>query len=110
MSELLDDEAREKAAAALIAYNAMETTKRRHFDYLSMLESKRKKFNLDATPEETALLGALLQDHDYAVKTFKAQAQVLQSESPESHRSLFRYIGLLNQIFSDSNEAMESSH
>ncbi len=110
MDELLDNETRDIAAAALIAYNAMETTKRRHFDYLNMLESKRKKFNLEATSQEKDLLDSLLQDHDHAVKTFKREAQSLQSASPASHLSLFQYIALLNQVFSDSADRPESSH
>lgn len=110
MGEVLDDETRELAAEAMIAYNAMETTKRRHFDYLNMLESKRKKFNLEATSEETELLASLLRDHDQSVKSFKLQAGSLQSVSPESHLSLFKYIGMLNKLFGDSAAASESSH
>lgn len=110
MAELLNDEMRDLASVALLAYNAMETTKRRHFDYLNMLESKRKKFNLEASSKEKALLGSLLADHDRTVKYFKTEAQLLQKASPEAHRSLFTYIGLLNEVFTDSASASDSSH
>jgi|GEM_PF-6244895 len=79
MAELLNDEMRDLASVALLAYNAMETTKRRHFDYLT-------------------------------VKYFKTEAQLLQKASPEAHRSLFTYIGLLNEVFTDSASASDSSH
>jgi len=53
------DQYRLEFAPVLRSYNAMETTKRRHFDYLSMLENKKKKFNLSATAEEELTLGNL---------------------------------------------------
>lgn len=110
LADLLDDEFRGVVSQALIAYNAMETTKRRHFDYLNLLESKRKKFNLDATAEEAALLAALLSDHDQTVKHFKSEAQFLQKSAPAAHIALFKYIGMLNEVLGDSAESDTPSH
>lgn len=110
LDQLLSDNTRTLVSAALIAYNAMETTKRRHFDYLNKLESKRKKFNLEATSAEQALRASLLADHDQTVKNFKAEAQRLQSVSPEAHLSLFKYIGLLNELADDATASQSASH
>ena len=98
MSELLEDSTRELVSPALIAYNAMETTKRRHFDYLNLLEARRKNFNIEATSEERDLLASLLTDHDHAVRNFKTQTELLQNAAPEAHVSLFKYIGMLNEV------------
>lgn len=108
MAELLDDSTRNSVSDALLAYNAMETTKRRHFDYMSLLEAKKKKFNLSITEEEQALLKTLLTDHDLAVKNFKQQSQSLLLAEPAAHRSLFNYIGVLNEALGEV--AAVSSH
>ena len=97
MQGLLDDATRESVAMAFQAYNAMETTKRRHFDYLNLLDSRQKKFNLKATSDQNALLAALLKDHDSAVNHFKQLAGELKRSDEKAHLSLFQYIGLLNE-------------
>lgn len=84
-------------APVLRSYNAMETTKRRHFDYLAMLENKKKKFNLSATDEEKLTLENLLRDHDEEVKVFKQLSDCLKSEDALAHQALFEYIGSLNR-------------
>lgn len=109
MTDLLTDELREHAEEALLAYNAMETTKRRHFDYLNQLESKQKKFNLAATETERQLLASLLTDHDRTVRSFQAQAQALQESAPEAHVALFKYIGLLHQTIGPGADVEASS-
>ncbi len=91
------DQFRADFAPVFRSYNAMETTKRRHFDYMSMLEHKKKKFNLSATAEETLVLGNLLRDHNDEVHTFKRLSDALKNESPLAHQSLFEYIGSLNR-------------
>ncbi len=110
LADLLDEHTRKLAAVALGAYNAMETTKRRHFDYLSTLESKHKKFNLKATADETELLASLLQDHNQSVEYFKEQAQQLKSISPDAHSSMLMYIGRLNRLAGSSAAAPASTH
>jgi len=97
MQGLLDDTTREPVAKAFQAYNAMEATKRRHFDYLNLLESRQKKFNLKATSDQSALLAALLKDHDMAVTNFKQLAGELKRSDEKAHLLLFQYIGLLNE-------------
>ena len=109
MSALLKDDTRELVSPALIAYNAMETTKRRHFDYLNLLEAKRKNYNIEATGEERELLASLLTDHDHAVKYFKDESRRLQDSAPEASVSLFKYIGRLNEVL-EFVEAAGSSH
>ncbi len=110
MTELPDDELRKTTVLAFSAYNAMETTKRRHFDYLNLLEAKRKKFNLEATSKERDLLASLLADHNLAVTGFKAQAEHLKRTAPDAHLRLFQYIGCLNEVFDDLETASKSSH
>jgi len=79
------------------SYNAMETTKRRHFDYLSMLENKKKKFNLTASPEESLMLENLLRDHNDEVHAFKQLSDALKADDPIAHQAFFEYIGNLNR-------------
>ena len=76
--------------SAMRSYNAMETTKRRHFDFLTLLETKKKKFNLDATLQESEMLRRLLRDHDEEVRAFKARCEVLRAENEEAHTAFFR--------------------
>jgi len=88
---------REDFAPAFRSYNAMETTKRRHFDYMSMLENKKKKFNLPATSEESVILESLLRDHNDEVHMFKHLSDTLKSANPIAHQAMFEYIGSLNR-------------
>ena len=92
-------------ASVLSSYNAMETTKRRHFDYLSMLENKKKKFNLPATPDEVTTLQDLLRDHNEEVQNFKKLSAGLKSGNPIAHQACFEYIGRLNQALAPANSA-----
>lgn len=94
----MTDQQREAAAAAWQAYNAMETTKQRHFDYLNVLERKKKNFNLDPTEEDNVILEQLLKDHDQHVKLFTHQSQALKEKNPETHQALFLYIGKINEL------------
>jgi len=105
MQGLLDETTREPVATAFQAYNAMETTKRRHFDYLNLLESRQKKFNLQVTSDQNALLAALLEDHDHAVKNFKLLAGELKRRDEQAHQSLFKYIGLLNETLGEAGQS-----
>lgn len=89
-------------SSAMRSYNAMETTKRRHFDYLTMLESKKKKYNIEATVEERELLESLLLDHHEEVQAFKKRCDQLKVENEDAHQALFEYITRLNGVFSSS--------
>ena len=75
----MNSEHRATATAAWQAYNAMETTKRRHLDYLSALESREKRFNLAPNDAENSMLKRLLTDHDSQVSAFKAAGSVARS-------------------------------
>ncbi len=81
------------AASTWEAYNAMQTTKQRHYDLLQILENKKKKFNIDPTEKDQALLKNLLSDHDAQVKRFTEASQELKAADAEAHRALFVYIG-----------------
>jgi len=109
MTELLEDETRELVSPALIAYSAMEATKRRHFDYLNLLEARRKNFNLEMNDDQKKLLASLLTDHDQAVVNFKAQSLQLQESAPDAHISLFKYIGMLNELVESAQVADPNS-
>ena len=77
-------------------YNAMETTKRRHFDYLSHLESRRTKFNLEPSQLENEMLTQLLRDHDEQVNAFKAASQKLRQSDPKAFDALWSYVNDIN--------------
>ncbi|MDH3693507.1 MAG: hypothetical protein OER96_02920 [Gammaproteobacteria bacterium] len=83
------------------AYNAMETTKQRHFDLLTAVETKKKNFNLDPTEKESQLLKNLLRDHDMQVSAFKSASDNLKQHDPDAHTALFAYIGEINTVLHD---------
>ena len=85
------------AALAWQAFNAMETTKRRHFSLLEVIDNRKKNYNIDPGEREKALLACLLRDHDEQVKRFTESSMALKSENPEAHKVLFSYIGEINQ-------------
>ena len=89
-------------APAWQAYNAMETTKRRHFDLLEIIDNKKKNYNIDATAADQHLLSCLLRDHDEQVKRFTAASMQLKESDPEAHTALFVYIGGVNNAASQS--------
>jgi len=78
------------------AYNAMETTKRRHFELLEILDNKKKNYNLDATEREQGLLACLLRDHDEQVRRFTEASKALKLRDATAHTALFTYIGSIN--------------
>ena len=90
------DQYRSAFSSAMRSYNAMETTKRRHFDFLTLLDAKKKKFNLQATPQEASKLEQLLKDHHEEVQAFKLRCESLKLEDPQAHRAMFEYIAELN--------------
>lgn len=83
----------------------METTKQRHFDLLTLLENKKKKFNLNPTQQDTELLEQLLRDHDEQVKAFTAESNHLKTADPSAHLAMFEYIGQINEVLSGVREA-----
>lgn len=100
----MTDQQRKESGATWQAYNAMEATKHRHFDFLNYLERKKKNFNLDPTDEDNQVLGQLLKDHDEQVKLFTHQSLQLKKENPETHLALFLYIGKINELVESSPE------
>jgi len=95
--ELLDD----VAAMALQAYNAMETTKRRHFELLEVLDNKKKNYNIDPTEHDKKLIAFLLRDHDEQVKRFTQASIELKGTDRPAHAALFAYIGMINHVFDE---------
>ena len=88
------------------AYNAMETTKRRHFDLLEIIDNKKKNYNIDPTAADQHLLSCLLRDHDEQVKRFTAESMALKALDAAAHTALFVYIGGVNNIA----EAAHTTH
>ena len=86
------------AAETWQAYNAMETTKRRHFERLEILDNKKKNYNLDPSEKEKVLLASLFKDHDEQVKRFTKLSTDLKSADSKAHRALFVYIGFIGNI------------
>ena len=83
------------AADSWEAYNAMQTTKQRHYDVLQILENKKKKFNLSPSESDKQKLAQMLEQHDIRVKQFIAMSAQLKAEHPNSHSLLFKFIGQL---------------
>lgn len=77
------------------AFNAMETTKRRHYQLLEVLDNKKKNYNLDPNEREQVLLANLLKDHDEQVRRFTALSAELKQTNADAHKALFVYIGAL---------------
>ena len=75
----------------------METTKRRHFDYLGVLESARKNQDRAPTEHEQAMLAQLLRDHDDQVKLFAEASAALKAADGEAFAALWEYIGEINR-------------
>ena len=86
------------AALAWQAFNAMETTKRRHFDLLEVLDNKKKNYNIDPTKRDKALIDCLLRDHDEQVKRFTHASAELKEADAVAHAALFAYIALVNSV------------
>lgn len=79
------------------AYNAMETTKRRHYDLLEIIDNKKKNYNIDPTEKDQRLLSCLLQDHDEQVKRFTRASQELKQQDPAAHLAIFAYMSGIGQ-------------
>ena len=94
------------ASDAWEAFNAMETTKRRHYRLLEILDNKRKNYNIQPSQREQSLLASLLRDHDEQVKRFTAASMQLKQMDAQAHMSLFRYIGVIG----DSDEEAPVKH
>lgn len=89
------------AGDAWEAFNAMETTKRRHFELLEILDKKKKNYNLDPSQREKTLLASLLKDHDEQVQRFTAASMQLKKDDAQAHMNLFRYIGAIGDTSQD---------
>jgi len=77
------------------AYNAMFDSKQQHYDFLEILENKKKKFNISPSQSDKQQLAAYLSEHDKQVKRFTQLAQELKTSNPESHLNLFKFIAQL---------------
>ena len=77
------------------AYNAMFDSKQCHYEFLEILENKKKKFNLSPTEQDQEKLAQFLSEHDHQVKRFTQLAQELKASNPESHLLLFKFIAQL---------------
>ena len=84
-----------EAGEAWQAYNAMETTKRRHFSLLRRLDLKKRNYGLEPSVEEARLLEWLLADHDTQVRRFTAASLALKALDARSHAALFDYVGTI---------------
>lgn len=90
------------AADTWQAYNAMEATKRRHFELLERLESRRQESNIAPSALEKQRLAGLLQDHDEQVRRFTTANQALRLQDAAAHLALFDYIGIINEALEDA--------
>ena len=86
------------ASDAWEAFNAMETTKRRHYRLLEILDNKSKNYNIQPSQREQSLLASLLRDHDEQVKRFTAASMQLKQTDATAHIALFKYIGAIGDV------------
>lgn len=77
------------------AYNAMFETKQNHYEFLEVLENKKKKFNISPSENDKQKLAEFLSQHDEQVKNFTRLSMELKASSPESHTKLFSFIAQL---------------
>ncbi len=103
----MDEQQRAMALDTLRCFNSMETTKRRHIDLLTLLDSKKKRFNLDPTGDEKLLLEALLRDHDGEVAAFASASAALKARDAAAHAALFVYIGKLAGALAETGGKVE---
>ena len=71
----------------------MESTKRRHYQLLEILDSKKKNYNILPSESEQMRLAGLLRDHDQQVSRFTAASSALKQADAAAHIALFVYIG-----------------
>ena len=83
------------AAELWQAYNAMETTKARHYTLLEIIDNKKKNYNIDPTDVDKQMLQFLLDDHSAQVKRFTVASKALKVTAPTAHTQVFDYIGLI---------------
>jgi len=103
--KILDADATSDGSAQLVlddasndawqAYNAMFETKQNHYEFLEILENKKKKFNISPSEKDKQQLAEFLSQHDEQVKKFTRLSMELKSSSPESHTLLFQFIAQL---------------
>ncbi|MGB0865190.1 MAG: hypothetical protein ACPGSC_01700 [Granulosicoccaceae bacterium] len=101
----MDPQQRERVSAAFQAYNAMETTRQRHFDYLNMLTEREKRYNLQSSEIEQGFLAGLLADHDAQVKAFKTASDALREQSAEDFQALFTWLGEIEKNLAPIRQA-----
>lgn len=77
------------------AYNAMFETKQNHYEFLEILENKKKKFNISPSEKDKQQLAQFLSKHDEQVKRFTRLSMELKSTSPDAHIQLFKFIAQL---------------
>lgn len=77
------------------AYNSMFETKQQHYEFLEILENKKKKFNISPSEKDKQKLADFLKQHDEQVKHFTRLSVELKNTNPESHINLFRFIAQL---------------
>ena len=88
---------RQTSRAAMSAYNAMETTKKRHMTLLQAITTREKKFGLQASALETDLLDTLLADHNDEVKSFQTAMQNLKQQYPDAMQAMLAHITHIEQ-------------
>ncbi len=94
----------DSAQAAWQAYNAMETTKRRHITLLAGLEDRYGAI-ARASMTETLLLDKLLRDHDAQVTRFKDEMTALRAADSQAHTSLLGYMREINETLAPYEDA-----
>ncbi len=85
------------------AYNAMFKSKTAHFEFMEVLENKKRNFNLNPTEDDKQKLADLLALHDAEVKRFTGASIELKKSNPSAHKALFEYIAEIAHNASEEN-------
>lgn len=85
----------EHSLPAWQAYSGMFDTKQKHYEFLEVLENKKKKFNLSPTDDDKQKLAGYLSEHSAQVKQFTKLSIELKASHPEAHLQLFNFIAKL---------------
>jgi hypothetical protein len=92
-----------KAKPAVAAYEAMESSKKAHFDYLDELDARVQRGGQRTLADE-ARLRTLLSEHDRAVADFRAENLALQQVDRAAHAAFLRYLTTRNADLGGSTE------
>lgn len=92
------------------SFNAMQTTRQRHFGLLEVIENRKKKYNIEASERDRTLLACLLADHDLQVRRFTAAGAALRALDSDAHQRVLTYISAINHASPAPSDSSRQTH